>query len=40
MHIGVYYKPHGNDEEALKEPERSLSLVNVNPVWVAYNDQV
>ena len=30
LHIGAYYKPHENDEEALLELERSLSLVNVN----------
>lgn len=40
MHIGDYCKPHENDEKTLKELERSLSLVNVNPVWVVCNDQV
>ncbi|XP_068697563.1 uncharacterized protein [Montipora foliosa] len=30
LHIGAYYRPHENDEEALLELERSLSLVNVN----------
>ena len=30
LHIEAYYRLHENDEEALLELERSLSLVNVN----------